>query len=322
MKIANAEVLDEGGCAILLLEMPENSFDILLESFQDGKTPFEHGQSIGGQAGRRFTDPALITFVCGVDLDSEGLVRGIIDGVGSDVPLYGGVAGDDLAMVRTLTFTEREVIDRGAVILVLDASLFAIDGIAVNGWEPVGLEKAVTRAEGNVAYSIEGKSVTSMYKNYLGWRSGEEPLEESESDIMVSTEYPLSVVREDGTSVIRAPLLLTPDKKGIVFAGAIPEGSKVRFCIPPSMTIVERSVEEAELVRERMGEADALIFISCIARKLALGPMADDEVESMYEVWKTPSVGFFSYGEVGAAKDSPCDFHNESCTLVAIRELD
>jgi len=38
----------------------------------------------------------------------------------------------------------------------------------------------------------------------------------------------------------------------VIFAGSVPEGSKVTFCIPPSFDTVERVLAEADALHPRM----------------------------------------------------------------------
>ncbi len=38
------------------------------------------------------------------------------------------------------------------------------------------------------------------------------------------------------------------------------------------------------------------------------------------DVWGAPMAGYFSYGEIGGPTSGSCDFHNETCMLLAVRE--
>ncbi len=48
--------------------------------------------------------------------------------------------------------------------------------------------------------------------------------------------------------------------------------------------------------------------------------MTEDEAGKIRGIWEKPLIGFFTYGEIGAAKDSLCDFHNETCSMVILEE--
>lgn len=49
--------------------------------------------------------------------------------------------------------------------------------------------------------------------------------------------------------------------------------------------------------------------------------MTGDEAEKIRSIWNKPLIGFFTYGEIGTAKDSVCDFHNETCSMVVMEEI-
>jgi hypothetical protein len=48
----------------------------------------------------------------------------------------------------------------------------------------------------------------------------------------------------------------------------------------------------------------------------------EDEAGKIRDIWNKPLIGFFTYGEIGTAKDSVCDFHNATCSMVLLEEKD
>ena len=307
-----------GSCAVMLWEADRDSYRIWASGRQPDETTEAVARRLGQCADGAFAHPAILTLASGVHTDGAVVVHGVQEGAGRPVPLYGGLAGDDLLMERTFTFTASEAFDDGLVALVLDADRYDIQDVATSGWQPVGIEKTVTRADGNVVFELDGQPILDVYREYLGLddlRDGDVRIA-----IDVGTQYPLSVRRPDGTSVIRAPMFSDPETDTLIFAGSIPEGAPVRFCIPPSLDVTERVVAEAGALREALPDADAVLLISCKARHIALGPLMDDEVRGLDRPWDAPSLGFFSYGEIGALAGGTSDFHNETCTVVAFRE--
>jgi hypothetical protein len=318
-EIAN-DVMLEGSCVAMLLDAPSEAFAISFSALEPGETMFELGRRLGQQAADRFVNPIVLTFGSGVRSDGEPVVPGVRAGAGRPIPLFGGMAGDDLLMKATFVFTGSCVASEGLIGLILDGDRFEVHGIASNGWQAVGVEKTVTRSEANVVYTIDGQPALGVYKEYLDVENPDGQVGEALA-LSLGGQYPLSVRRDNGTSVIRAPLFYQPGDQAMIFAGTVPQGSKVRFCIPPSMDIVERVVAEVREIHDSMPNADALLLVSCKARHLALGPMVLDEVQELHNMWSAPMAGYFSYGEIGARNPSECDFHTETCTLVVLREL-
>jgi hypothetical protein len=314
------DVMRDQTCVAMLLDAPPGSFSLWFSTRGADETTFDLGRRLGQAAVERFANPIVLTFVSGVRSDGEPLVRGVRAGARRPIPLFGGMAGDDLIMKNTFVFTGEGATADGAIGLVLDGERFEVSGIASNGWQAVGVEKTVTRSEANVVYEIDNEPALSVYKEYLDVESPEEN-DGGIRTLELGGQYPLSVRRENGTSVIRAPMFYQSDNQSMIFAGTVPQGSRVKFCIPPSMDVVERVVAEVGEVHDRMPGAEAVILVACIGRRLALGPLTLDEVQELYEMWGTPLAGFFSYGEIGARNPEECDFHTETCTLVALREI-
>ncbi len=92
--------------------------------------------------------------------------------------------------------------------------------------------------------------------------------------------------------------------------------------MPPTFDVIDKVVAECKSVKDNeQPKGEAMIMFSCKARHLSLGPMVGDEIQQVKDVWGTPMVGFFSYGEMGKATKSKHEFHNNTCSLVVLEEL-
>lgn len=316
-EIAGAEIL-EGAISVMLWDVDPDAFAVWSSGRSEAETVGAVSVRLGQAAVDRFARPVVFAFASGVATDGESVVRGVESGAGRPLPLYGGLAGDDFQMVETRVFTGDEVCTEGVVGLVLDGDRYDVSGLATNGWQPVGIAKEVTRAEGNVVYELDGTPILDVYADYLDL--GDLLAGGAGIAMSLGVQYPLSLEREGADAVVRAPLLSDPESGGLIFAGAVAEGARVRFCVPPSLEVVDRAVVDAAALRDRTPDADAVLLVSCKARHQALGPIAEDEVEGFHGLWNVPMAGFFSYGEIGAGPSGRCDFHNETCSLVTVRE--
>jgi hypothetical protein len=304
------ESIREGCIVALLLELDRSAYAIRLGELE-GRTSHELGAAAGRWARANFDRGPILVVATGLTTDGEQIVRGLQSEVGPDASIFGGFAGDDFKLTRTYVFTGRKVSSQGVLVLAFDGDRVALDGIASSGWVAVGPEKTVTKAEGNVVHTIDGVPALDVYKDYLGLTS--------DTDIIIA-EYPLQIQRE-GYSVLRAALLALPGTRSLVYAGTVPEGSKVRFSCSPGVEITEHALGEVRAFHHRVPDADGLILFSCKARHMALGPLAEDEVGPIQRLWNVPMVGFYTYGEIGRNAAGATDFHNETCVLVALREI-
>ena len=195
------------------------------------------------------------------------------------------------------------------MVLIFDRNSIELQGIAVSGWRGIGTPKTITKAEGNIVYRIDDEPALDVYNKYLNING----------DIQLAIEYPLLLIRDDGTFVMRVALAVNEDKS-MVYGGTVPEGSKVRFSMPPGSEIMDHAIEQMSEFNQQIPRADAIVLFSCKARHIALGPMIEDEISSVHELWKIPLVGFFSYGEIGPLPQGRCDFHNHTLVPVLINE--
>lgn len=274
-------------------------------------TSYQAGQGIGKWAKTVYDLPAFMIVSAGLRADGEQIVHGITDEMGYQVPLFGGLAGDDLRMRGTFVFSSSQIISDGMVVLIFDRRVIELYGMAVSGWKAIGTSKKITKATGNVVYTIDDQPALEVYSRYLG-------INGMSSDHTRAAEYPLLVEREDGSCVLRAAMVVNEDKS-MVYAGTVPEGAKVRFTMPPGFEIIECAVEQFSAFNQQIPKADAIVLFSCKARHLALGPMVKDEISAIRKLWSVPSVGFFTYGEIGPCLEGRCDFHNDTACLTLIQ---
>jgi hypothetical protein len=81
---------------------------------------------------------------------------------------------------------------------------------------------------------------------------------------------------------------------------------------------------EVKAWRMRMSEAELALLISCVGRKLILGPRVEEEVEAVREVLGTGTAmtGFYSYGELAPFKTGArCELHNQTMTITTLGEV-
>jgi hypothetical protein len=306
---AKSEAIREGCIVALVLDLDRSAYGLRLVE-QDGRTSHDLGVAAGRWARATFDRGPMLVLAAGLTIDGEGIVRGLQSEAGPDATIFGGFAGDDWKLTRTYVFTGRKQSSEGILVLAFDGDRVTLDGVASSGWVAVGAEKTVTKAEGNIVHTIDGVPALDVYKDYLGLTS--------DTDLIIA-EYPLQIQR-DGYSVLRAALLALPETRSLVFAGTVPEGAKVRFSCSPGAAITDQALSEVGTLHRRVPDADALMLFSCKARHMALGPLAEDEVGPMQQLWNVPMVGFYTYGEFGRNAAGATEFHNETCVLVALKE--
>jgi hypothetical protein len=334
--------IEGGSIVLMLLDMDPAFFKIVfLETSQ--KTSFEDAIKLGITGKETFTNPAFIIANSGVSLDGEPFVEGIIEGFGKspsstcpngssgrgdrEVTIFGGKAGDDLALESTFVFTNGKSKDNAIVALIIDEDKIDVKGIATCGWKAIGTTKTVTKSEGNIVYTIDNKPALDMLMNYLGVEIKQEGNKEIVT-FLSSWYYPLQVERENEAPVIRTAMFANREDRSLICSGKVPQGSKIRFSLPPDFDSIDTVVADCKGIKENaQQQADALIMFSCVSRYLSFGVVMKEEIEQVQKIWDVPMAGFFSYGEYGkspsagqAGKTSKYDYHNNTCCLVVLKE--
>ena len=317
--------IEKGSIAILLLDM--NSAYFKLEFLETSPaTVFEDASKLGVIGKETYNNPAFIIANSGVSLDGEPIVEGITEGFGKsfsedkEVTIFGGKAADDLALESTFVFTNKKSKDCALVALIIDEDKIDVRGIATCGWNAIGTTKTVTKSEGNIVYTIDGKPALDMLMNYLGV----EIKQEDNRDIVAflnSWYYPLQVERENADPVIRTAMFANSKDRSLICSGNVPQESKIKFSLPPDFDSIEKVVEECKSIKDNaQQQADALIMFSCVSRYLSFGMVMKEEIEQVQSIWDAPMAGFFSYGEYGKSKTGKNEYHNNTCCLVALKE--
>jgi hypothetical protein len=315
---------DKESTVILLLDINPAYYTILFEDFHDTNLAAA-ATRIANKALQKFERPAFILCTTGVSkkgefLDGEIIVRSIENIIGSQVSIYGGMAGDDWTISGTYVFTYESETDEGMAVLILDEDKISLYGMAISGWKPLGISRTVTSSKGGLIYTIDNQPALDMYLKYLG-KEAVTIDDKYKAFEDIGVHYPLQIERETGEPVMRTPVAFNRKENALLCDFAVPQGSKLRFSMPPDFDIVEDVLEKAnQLKTTRQADAEALLIFSCAGRYSALGPMATSENEGLSDVWKIPMAGFFTYGEYGRAINGKHEFHSTTCCWVALKE--
>jgi len=315
---------DKGSAVILLLDLPRESYSILFTAI-DGKTISEAATQIAQSALQKFQHPAFIICSTGLSTDVEffdgtALVRSIENVIGPQVNIYGGMAGDDGSFTGTYVFTNGQESDKAIAALVLDETKISMQGMAISGWQPIGVYRTVTKSEGTMIYTIDDHPAAEMYLRFLGKEvtAGGDKYKMFQE---VGVHYPLQMEKESGEPVMRTPVSINKEKNALQTDLEMPTGSRFKFSLPPDFDIVEKVIEDASKLKEASRfEPEALLIFSCAGRLSALGPLANAENEGLSGVWKVPMAGFYTYGEYGRAINGKQEFHSTTCCWVALKE--
>ena len=312
------EDLSKESAAILLLDMNPDHFRVLFAEYPK-KNYREIAAGLAKSTKQLFPNPAFLLSGSHMETDAEQLLFGFEDVVGKQVNVFGGMAGDDYSFKEQFVFTNEKESNRGMVVLALDEDKIMIKGKATCGWKAVGTERTVTKSEGNHVYTVDNIPVLDLTIKYGGIENVKH--NDGNTAMEIAVNFPLQLQREFGDPVMRPGLLVDWNDHSFYCSGSVPQGSRVRFSIPPDFDVMEKVIKGVESLKAaEMPEADAMIVFSCAGRILALGPLMNQEIEGIKNVWNAPMAGMFSNAELARATGGNLEMHNCTTCCVALKE--
>jgi len=309
--------VESDAIAALLLDMNPDYFRIDCRDI-DAANAESVARQIAEEKAASFSNPAFIVSGSHVTSPGHSILTGLIDVVGSDVTIIGGLASNETLDEGGIVFTSNQVSSRGIICLIIDQDKVSVDGVAVSGWKPVGTLKTITKSEGNRIYTIDDQPALDLLVKYTGIEVDID--DKSDLFTQLGNNYPLQVQKEHGSPVMNPPMMINAYDRSIFFGMDIEQGSKVRFSLPPDFAVIEQVIESGKNVKENVPDADAMIIFSCIGRLTAFGPLIDKENSGLQKIWNVPMAGFFSFGEFGKTPGGKSEFHGTTCSWVVLKE--
>lgn len=318
----NGEFIDENpekqSVAVLLLDIHPAYFSTSFCEYPE-KNYREIARAEAENAKKQFQHPAFLIAGSHLETDAEQLLFGFEDAIGKQVNVFGCMAGDDYQFSEQYVFTNNKESNRGMVVLVFDEDKIMIRGKATCGWRAVGTEKIVTKSEGNHVFTVDNIPALDITTKYGGI---ENVTPDNHGLLMeLATSFPLQLQREVGDPVMRPGLVVDWSDRSFYCSGTVPQGAKVRFSLPPDFDVMQKVIRAAEEMKNtEMPEADALVIFSCAGRIVAFGPMMNEEIEGVKNVWNVPMAGMFSNAELARATGGNLEMHNLTTCCVAVKE--
>ncbi len=182
-----------------------------------------------------------------------------------------------------------------------------------------GPRRKVTRSVGNVLFELDGEPALDLYKRYLG--------DEAEGLPGSALLFPL-LLRDPARpehEVVRTILAVDQSANSLTFAGDVPEGWTAQLMRGNFDRLSQGAAMAARAARNGVGaDGDSLaVMISCIGRRLLMGQRITDELEAALRELPagTPTIGFYSYGEISPhAASGYCELHNQTMTVMTLSE--
>ena len=264
----------------------------------------------------------VMVFSDGLRVNGTSLVKGLTSALPSSVSVTGGLVGDGANFKQTLVGIDRLPEEGKIVVIGFFGKNLKIGYGSLGGWDIFGPERLITKSKNNVLYELDNKPALTLYKEYLG--------EQAKGLPGTGLLFPLSLrIKTDQGSeveVVRTILAVDEKEQSMTFAGDMPEGVLARLMKANFDRLVDGALGAAGMSIESFGSAkpELAILISCIGRKLVLKERTYEELEAVRSKIgdQATMIGFYSYGEIcpTAPKKKQCRLHNQTMTITLFRE--
>jgi hypothetical protein len=221
----------------------------------------------------------------GLGTDTAGMLRGLQAALGGQVPICGGMSGDQLRFKQTYQFFGHEVLSDALPVLLFSGPLKVSYAVA-NGWNPIGARHTVTGSKGNLVFSIDDRPASDLYTHYF---------EEH------SVHYPLAVYLDNSEDFY----LATPagfDGGTIICQNTVPEGATVQLAEASRDDIIGGAAASVKQALAAFGDSPpaAGLLFSCAGRRASLGTRTSEEYRNLELLVERslPLSGFYTYGEL------------------------
>ncbi len=234
-----------------------------------------------------------------------------------DAPLVGGAAGDDLAMTKTWVGVGSRIVSDAVAVLTIFSRVPLGIGVK-HGHTPLSKQLTVTRTDGSVVLEIDGRPAWEVWLENTDARAKELGLDPQQNPGAYLLRFEAGL-RVGDEYKVRAPLA-PKSHGGVLFATAMPEGSKFHIMESDADKQVESAVAAARAARAGLGDAEvagAIVF-DCICRKLILGDGFAPMVRRVSQaLGNAPLAGFETYGEIAMNSGDMSGFHNTTSVVLA-----
>ncbi|MEI8099558.1 MAG: FIST N-terminal domain-containing protein [Sediminibacterium sp.] len=311
------ETVTDNTIVLIALEFEKTAIKTTQVNIQDYSNSYESGKALVKELINK--ELAYILVISdGSFVNGSELVKGINDATDNKILVTGGLAGDDDNFQTTLVGLNENATKGNIVAIGFYGKNILVTHGSQGGWDTFGMEKIVTKSKGNKLFEIDNKNALSIYKKYLGPDAAHLP-----SSALL---FPLSIQLEGAPEpIVRTILSIDENENGLTFAGDIPTGAKVRFMRANLDKLITAStIAAANTVNSNKKEPSFALLISCVGRKLVLGPRIEEEIESIRDIIGMNTVfgGFYSYGEISPFNEKGnCQLHNQTMTITCFDEV-
>lgn len=238
----------------------------------------------------------------------EGLLAGIRDIIGNNVPVFGGSSADNDISGNWCMFDGKQLINTGFIIAVMFPSVPVSYSFSC-GYEETSLSALVTSASDRHLISLDNQPAADVYNS---WRELSHQAALSAGPVLAASAFsPLGrIVRQHDVNMalLSHPAVIKPDGSIDLFS-QVNTGDRLTFMQGDTELLVQRAATVSGIARQQLSnlydsKPQAAIVIFCAGCMLAI----PDDIKRVHEgirqeLDKIPFIGGYTFGEQGRFAD-------------------
>jgi len=264
----------------------------------------------------------LLIFACGLGVAFDNFLDGLKNSLGSKTNILGGGTGDSMALKSGgWQFYNKQLLSDGAVAVGFWGETQSVIQSG-HGWEPLGLEMNISKAQGIFVQEIDGKPAAEIFEKYFSRADIRDPKFFTPQGQGIL--YPLGIISKNTGKIIVRQVVGVGPKAELVFATNMPQGAAIRIMQAQTSKMIDIAQDIGKDLSVALSGSHQVAFVfDCVTRKCFLVPDQQKEINAFIKGLDKdiPIFGFFSYGEICSAKDEAKWFvHNETFTAGLLKE--
>jgi hypothetical protein len=315
----------------------ESNFSVVVTAISSDELRWRNGLATGLSADSRATGQrvaqslssdlsadavGLFIFPDGTTVNFDHFFAGLEGNLSSDqfLPLWGGGAGDNLALVQTYQYCDDEIVSDGVAYALLSGEAQPASAIGI-GYIPIGGERTVTRSQGNVIYEMDRKPVLEVLQEYLPDRALADDWRRYAISCVLCLRAPSYM--KDEEYVVRTILSLDTTDGSAIVQTEVPEGTSIWMTSRDQEKLTAGLDRMAEQIKKELGgnQPKLVLHFDCVSRGKLM--FRDQEKLQLLRRFRqavgpeAPWAGFYTFGEIGPVGKHNC-YHNYTAVVLAL----
>lgn len=296
----------------LVIRLPNLVRFKAIEGLSDNRTDFE--SILEPQPEDINKNQTLLIFVDGFATRITAFIETLFSIYGFDLNYIGGGAGSLSLEQGAYVFTNKGLLEDGAVLAFLDTA--SAIGVS-HGWQELAGPFQVTESTKNTIHSIEWQPAFDFYSDVLEEHAG---MRVSKDHFYTAAQnHPFGIARLDGEHIVRDPYEVGHNGSLSCF-GEIPEGTFVSILQAQKKDLIDAAGDTLLQCLQTFPEDKTpgqYFFVDCISRTIVLGKDFQKEIDAIHTP-NVPLVGVCSIGEIANSGTEYLEWYNKTSVMAVL----